>query len=145
MEENKMRDVLITINSTQSMGKESDSMELVTAGKYSVDEDGIRLSYAESVLTGMQGTTTSFLVKDDEVVLSRVGSVTSLMVFRMGQKHNFSHNTPYGELNLKLQTLKLEHQLGESGGDMEIEYDIDLDRMVISRNKFKINVREKGN
>lgn len=145
MEENKMRDVLITINSTQSLGKDSNSMELVTAGKYAYSEDGIRLSYMESELTGMNGTQTNFLVKPDEVVLSRTGTVTSHMVFSKGRKHLFTHNTPYGAFHMGLDTHKIEHALTERGGDMEIEYDIDLEHSVLSRNKFKINVREKGN
>ncbi len=142
---NDMKDVLITISSTRSLGGGSDGMELITEGKYAVDGDGVRFFYMESELTGLEGTKTDFLVTPEEVIMSRRGSVTSQMVFRKGRKQHFAYETPYGTLTMGLDTHKLRHQLGEHGGDMEIEYDIDLDRAIVSRNRFKINVRDKGN
>lgn len=142
----EMRDVLITINSFQSLSGDKDGTELITAGKYGMDEEGIRLSYEESALTGLEGTVTDFLVKGDEVVMSRRGTVTSRMVFHKGQKQHFAYETPYGTLTMRLDTHKISHALDETGGHMEIEYDLDFDRAVVSRNRFKINVREaKGN
>ena len=47
---------------------------------------------------------------------------------------------------MALDTFRIDRALGENGGRLEIEYDLDLDRSVISRNRFKINVKEiKGN
>lgn len=141
-----MRDVLITINSTQQLDEGDDGMELITRGKYGVGAEGIRLSYMESELTGLKGTKTDFLVTPAEVVMSREGTVTAQMVFHKGRKQHFFYETPYGTLTMGLDTHKLEQALGEHGGDMEIEYDIDMDRSVVSRNRFKINVRDlRGN
>lgn len=142
----EMRNVLITIQSFQSLSGQKDGAELITAGKYGVDEEGIHLSYEESELTGLQGTVTAFLVKPDEVVMSRRGTITSQMIFHKGQKQHFAYETPYGTMTMGLDTHKVIHALDERGGDMEIEYDLDFDRAVVSRNRFKINVREaKGN
>ncbi len=137
-----MRDALITINSFQSLGGNDDSMELITRGKYGVDAEGVHFSYDESELTGLKGTVTAFLVKPEEVVMSRAGTVTAQMVFHKGQKHHFAYETPYGTLMMGLDTYKLEQTLDENGGEIEIEYDLDLDRAVVSRNRFKINVRD---
>lgn len=140
----KMRDVMITISSTRSLGGGHDGMELITEGKYAVDGDGVRFSYMESELTGLEGTRTDFLVTPEEVIMSRRGTVTAQMVFRKGQKQHFAYETPYGTLTMGLDTHKVRHRLDEHGGDMEIEYDIDLDRALVSRNMFRINVRDKG-
>lgn len=140
-----MKDVLITISSSRSLGGGNDGMELITEGKYAVDGDGIRFSYMESELTGLEGTKTDFLVTPEEVIMSRNGTVTSQMVFRKGKKQHFAYETPYGTLTMGLDTHRVSHALGEHGGEMEIEYDIDLDRAVFSRNRFRINVRDKGN
>ena len=56
---------------------------------------------------------------------------------------SFKYNTAYGALNMCLDTRRLEWNMDEHGGDMEIEYDINFDKSFLSRNKFKINVREK--
>lgn len=139
------KEVMITINSSQTIdGSESQGAELITQGTYSFTEGLIRFSYQESELTGMEGTKTDFLVGREEIVLSREGTVTARMVFRRGKKHLFLYETPYGALTLGLDTHRIQSSLGEHGGGLEIEYDLDFERAHISRNKFKINVREKA-
>lgn len=140
-----MRDVMITISSTRSLGGGYDGMELITEGKYALEGDRVRFSYMESELTGLEGTKTDFLVTPEEVIMSRRGTVTSQMVFRKGRKQHFAYETPFGTVTMGLDTHKVRHELGEHGGEMEIEYDIDLDRAIVSRNMFRINVRDKGN
>lgn len=142
----EMKDVLITISSSQTVDGEDDHMEFITRGKYSVSDDGIRFMYEESELTGMSGTTTDFFVTPGVVIMSRSGAVSSRMIFREGQKESFSYQTPYGALNMGLDTYHISHALGRDGGSMEIEYDLDMNHAVISRNRFKINVKDlKGN
>ena len=138
------KDVMITIRSSQSMGGETESVELITAGTYSDGPDGARLSNQESELTGLDGTKTVFLVRPDEVVLSRRGSVNSQMVFHPGESSSFLYSTEFGMMQMGLDTRRLECDLNEHGGEMEIEYDLDFQRSFLSRNTFTINVREKG-
>ena len=76
-----MKDVIISIKGVQSLPQgESDSVELVTEGKYSFRDGHGELSYMESELTGMKGTRTSFIFTPEEVVLSREGTLTSRMI-----------------------------------------------------------------
>lgn len=139
-----MKEVLITIKSVQNMdGVESDGAELITQGSYDYAADGVRISYMESELTGLEGTKTAFLITPEQVVLSRRGAVNAQMIFRRGKRCSFKYNTAYGALNMCLDTRRLEWNMDEHGGDMEIEYDINFDKSFLSRNKFKINVREK--
>ena len=141
-----MRDVMITISSTQTVDGAGDCAEFITQGKYRAGSDGVHFFYNESELTGLDGTRTSFFVTGEGVVMSREGSVTSRMEFREGLRSEFSYKTPYGALNMALDTFRIDRALGEDGGRLEIEYDLDLDRSVVSRNRFKINVKEiKGN
>lgn len=139
------KEVLITINSTQNIdGTESEGSELITRGTYSFSDGEIRFSYMESELTGMEGTRTDFLIRPAEVVMSRAGAVTARMVFRRGQKHHFLYETQYGTLTMGLDTHRIQTSLDEHGGSMEIEYDLDFERALVSRNKFRINVREQA-
>ncbi len=137
------KDVLITINSTQDFSGDHDGAELITQGTYDYAADGIRISYMESELTGLDGTKTVYLIRPEQVVLSRRGAVNSQMIFRCGEKQQFSYQTGFGTLSLGLDTHSLDCRLDEHGGSMEIEYDIAFDQVFLSRNKFKINVREK--
>ncbi len=140
-----MKDVIISITGVQNFAEGTDdSVELVTDGKYCYKNGSGELSYQESELTGMKGTKTSFLFSPEEVVLSREGTLTSKMVFREGMKNTFLYDTPFGSATMGLDTHRILSSLGPRGGDMEIDYIVDLDHAVVGRNKFKINVSEAG-
>ena len=140
-----MKDVIISITGVQNYPQGTDdSVELVTEGKYSFRDGRGELSYMESELTGMQGTRTSFTFTPTEVVLSREGTLTSKMFFREGTKNTFLYDTPFGSATMGLDTHRIHSTLGPKGGDMEIDYVVDFDHAVVGRNKFRINVRERG-
>ncbi len=142
----KDKDVIISILGTQNFAQQDpdDTVELITQGKYSFEDGCGELSYLESELTGMEGTKTSFIFTPEEVVLSREGTLNSRMIFRQGVKNTFLYDTPYGSATMGLDTHKIHSTLGPSGGEMEIDYIVDFDHMMVGRNKFRINVREQG-
>ena len=115
-----------------------DATELTTEGTLELTEKGLLLTYQETALTGMEGTTTTF-----EVILRRVGSVNSQMVFEEGRQHTSLYETPYGELSVDIQTSALRHNLSERGGLLEIKYSIAVEHTVTGRNSFKIRVKRK--
>lgn len=137
--------VLLTIRSEQHFeDMEPDSMELMTEGTLiSTGEGGLVLSYQESALTGLEGTTTTFEIRGSQVILSRTGSVNSQMVFEEGKQHTSLYETPFGELAVDIQTSRLRHSLTERGGLMDLRYSISVDHSVTGRNAFKIRVRRK--
>ena len=136
--------VLLSIRGEQYFdGIDPDATELMTEGTMEVTEDGMVLSYEESELTGMEGTTTTFEVKGPRVTLIRSGAVNSQMVFEEGRQHTSLYETPFGELSVDIQTSELKHNLSERGGLMEIKYSIAVEHTVTGRNCFKIRVRRK--
>lgn len=141
-----MKDVIISIFGLQNLnGDSSDDVEFVTDGRYSFENGKAEFSYLESELTGMQGTRTTFTVSPEEVVITRDGSVNMQMVFREGQKHYFMYETPFGSLTMGVDTMSILDSMGESGGRLEVKYMIDMEHSVVSRNQFRINVREAQN
>ena len=117
--------------------------ELLTEGVLEVLKDGLRIAYDETSLTGMEGTTTTFLVKGTQVVLTRTGTVNSQMIFEEGKQHTSLYETPFGELPIDIQTSSLRHNLSERGGVMDIKYAIAVDHTVTGRNCFKLRVKRK--
>ncbi len=143
IDENKLP-VLLSIRGEQYFDDiDPDATELMTEGIMEVTDDGIVLSYEESELTGMEGTTTTFEVKGPRVTLTRSGAVNSQMVFEEGRQHTSLYETPFGELSVDIQTSELKHNLSERGGLMEIKYSIAVEHTVTGRNCFKIRVRRK--
>ena len=136
--------VLLSIRGEQYFDDiDPDATELMTEGTLELTDGGMVLSYQETELTGMEGTTTTFEVKGPQVILTRTGTVNSQMVFEEGRQHTSLYETPFGELTVDIQTSTLKHNLTQRGGVMEIKYSIAVEHTVTGRNCFKIRVRPK--
>ena len=136
--------VLLSIRGEQYFDDiDPDETELMTEGTLEVREDGLRLSYQETALTGMEGTCTAFEIQGPRVILTRTGTVNSQMIFEEGRQHTSLYETPFGELTVDIQTGRLRHNLSERGGVMEIRYSIAVEHTVTGRNCFKIRVKRK--
>lgn len=140
------KSVIISIKGKQSCeGTDDEIIELVTEGLLNREGEGeYTLSYQESELTGLDGTLTTFQIEKDRITLMRIGEFNSQMVFEVGRRHLSMYNTPYGALSVGVNTRKMCSSLGENGGDIEINYDIEIDHALAGENLFLINVREKS-
>ena len=139
------KDVVISIKGTQRYdNNDPDVIELVTQGRLTRDGESYTLSYQESELTGLEGTLTTFQIERDRVTLLRVGEVNSQMVFEEGRRHLSMYDTPYGALSVGINTRKMRAELDARGGNIEIDYAIEIDHALAGQNLFRIHVREKG-
>jgi len=137
-----MKDVLIAIKGMQELDGTSAGDELVTPGLYTHNNGITKFTYMESELTGMEGTKTTFEIQKSFVTLTRIGTVNSQMVFETGRKHFFMYDTPFGAMTMGVSTSSISSKMDEHGGDLEIRCMIDMENSLVSRNVFKINVRE---
>ena len=139
------KDVIISIQGLQHYaGMDSDNIELVTEGKLEDAEGALRLSYQESELTGMEGTTTVFHVEPERVTLLRMGNVSSEMVFEEGRRHMSLYSTPYGSMEVGILARKLRSTLDQNCGKLEINYDIEINHTLAGQSLFRIDVRESS-
>ena len=136
--------VLLTIRGEQYFDDvDPNETQLMTDGTMELTEAGMRLIYEETELTGMEGTTTTFEVKEKQVILTRSGTVNSQMVFEEGKQHTSLYETPFGELPVDIRTSSLRHNLSERGGVMDIRYSIAVANTATGQNCFKIQVKRK--
>ena len=140
------KNVIIFVKSCQHYeGAEPEDMELISQGVMDTAEDGtVTLTYEETELTGLEGTRTTFAVRDDMVVLTRAGQVNSQMVFQKGRQHSSLYETPWGTMTVDIATSRLAGRLSDRGGVLEIQYTISVEHRIAGRNQFKIRVRETG-
>ena len=137
------KEVVISIKGMQQYeGALPDAVELVTAGRLARDGTGYTLSYQESELTGLDGTLTTIQVDGEQVTLMRVGEFNSQLVFQEGRRHLSVYNTPYGAMAIGVHTRHLMAELNDQGGDIEVDYTIEVDHALAGRSVFRINVKE---
>lgn len=137
------KNVVISVKGMQKYDDmKSDTVELVTEGQLQRENDVYILTYLESELTGMDGTQTTITVQGDQVTLVRAGQFNSQMVFQEGRRHLSMYNTPYGALAIGVNTRHLLVDLTDEGGDIEVDYTVEVEHAVAGRNIFQMNIKE---
>ena len=64
------------------------------------------------------------------------------MVFEEGRRHLSMYETPYGALSIGVNTRRMRSTVDEAGGDLEIDYAIEIDNLVAGQNLFRMNVKK---
>ena len=138
--------VIISVEGTQKfVGEDLQKMCIVTEGTMEYMGDTTLLSYEESELSGMEGTTTTFRITDHHVTLERTGAVQSKMEFEKGLKDVSLYNVGFGALTIGVQARRLTNRIGPDGGHLEISYGIEIGEDTRGLNTFVIDVRKSGN
>lgn len=133
---------LISVSSMQSNKKE-DIVEVVTPGSFYKKENSYYVVYDETELSGMEGTTTTFKIncKDNKFSLIRMGTTNAKMEFQKAKDDIVLYNTPYGPLELKIETKELNINVDDEGGDVVIKYNLTFTGQEPQKTTLKINIK----
>ncbi len=138
-----LKEALIKIKGTQCLGEESDITELTTFGKFGIKNGSYFISYDESELSGMKNVKTGIFVRqDDTVVIKRTGELESTLEVENGKRSMCFYNTDAGILEIGVFGEKVINGLSLNGGTLKMEYNIDSNLRLISKNTVEITVRE---
>lgn len=136
-------DVIISICGLQyPEDGDDDEVELITAGSYYCKDGSYYITYEESEITGMNGTTTTLKVDKDCVTLSRSGPVSTQLIFERGQKHMSYYETMFGSLLVGVNAHTVKTCLDDDGGDIEVDYSVEIDHALAGESIFRVNVRK---
>lgn len=121
------KNVWLTVHGEQQYeGLAPDSLEQRLPGTLEETADGVRIRYEERNADGAVVTVTSLDMADGGVVLTRMGEVTSEMVFRPGEARTSSYAMAYGTLPVTVETESVKWKFDERGGMLALRYRIDL-------------------
>ncbi|NTV88746.1 MAG: DUF1934 domain-containing protein [Clostridiales bacterium] len=139
------KNVIISVKGTQmDMDNEANVMELVTEGTYSRQNDAFFVTYKESEVTGMEGTTTTLKVEEGIVTLMRSGSVNSHFVFQQGHRHLSHYDTEFGAFTISVYADEVDVSMNDSGGEIRVGYQMEIDNNRTGMNDFHMFIREAG-
>ena len=136
------KDVIISFKGTQQEGFEKDTVELVTEGKYYKKGENYYITYNESELTGMEGTTTTLKIEGKKITLLRFGSNNTQLIFEKGQNHICCYETEFGAFSVGVRSNKVDVDISDNGGKICAEYRIEVDNMPVSKNDFHMEIKE---
>lgn len=134
--------VIISIESTRFLPpSKPDAIQTQTQGTLEDrGESGMVLTYQEPAGSGLEGTLTTLWVEPGRVVLERIGPLGSRMVFEEGWEHRCTYKTPYGAFPMRILTRALRSCLSVQGGEVSMDYDLELDGADAGRNVLRIQV-----
>lgn len=136
--------VMLSIRGRQSyMDQDPEIIELVTEGTLERCEDGWIICYQESDLTGLEGVTTTFRVAPGKIILTRTGKLNSEMVFQEGIVHESLYKVEFGALMLSVCASKINAQLDENGGTVELVYSIEIEQTAAGTIDYFLKIQPK--
>lgn len=115
-------------------GDSEENTEFITEGLLTchLDPDsGVKtytITYAESELTGMEGSQSSILFRTDDpglVHMVRTGTVSTALTFRAHCRALCTYNTPYYPFQVGIHSLLVDNRLQEEGR-LTLEYIIEI-------------------
>lgn len=132
---------IISICSTQ-MNEKQDAIEVVTPGEFLVNNKSFEAIYDETEISGMEGTKTKLVICPNSILLEREGTTATKMDFKKNNSSISLYNTPYGILELKINTKELKIDVDENGGEVFINYNLSVgdDKPMDTELKIKIKV-----
>ena len=139
----KMDNILVTVIGIQrDAGGDENRIELVTPGR-KYQKNGVHyITYKESAISGMEGSTTLIKLYPGHVTVIRMGSVEHKQEFCLGEETFSTYITPYGSLEMGIQTKLLEHSRPDELDSIQIGYDLKIDGQWQSYNELSISIRE---
>ena len=124
-------------------GEMPEPTEMLMEGKLLVAGHRVELVYAESELTGMQGSVTAIGFEPsnpDLVSMVRTGPVRTAMTFEEGKRHICLYNTPFSEFEVCVRTLKVNNRLLEEN-KLELDYLIEIHGAQAEHCKMTVTIR----
>lgn len=131
---------LISVVSKQGE-KDAESIEVVTPGTFYKRNESYYAVYSETEISGMEGTTTTLKISPQKFSLIRMGSTTATMDFETKSKTVSMYNTPYGTLELNIDTKELEMNVNDNGGEIFINYKMSIAGQKPQNTSLKINIK----
>lgn len=131
---------IITVTSRQ-IKNDDDIVEVVTPGYFYKKNNVYYAVYKETKISGMEGTTTTLKISGQKLFLIRTGNTTAKMEFDQNKENVSMYNTPYGTLELNIDTIKVNADVNENGGDVEIDYNMSLSGQSPQYTKLMINIK----
>ncbi|MDO8685811.1 MAG: DUF1934 domain-containing protein [Clostridiales bacterium] len=136
------KNVIIHLRGVQAYEDMTTSdLELITEGKYACEDGVYNITYKESEVTGMEGTTTILRVEGDEVSLLRHGSVNSHFIFKKGYKKLSYYDTAFGAFTISIFTKNMNINIDDNGGEIQLGYEMEIDNNKTGLNNFHMLIK----
>ncbi len=121
---------------------QSEDVTLDTLGVYGEKEGCRYITYDETSLSGMEGTTTTIRLYDGRVTLSRRGSFVQETEYIPGEVSRSEFMTPAGPMELITTSRDIIDTVKDGKGQLRLVYDIEIKGLFKHLNEIVIDIGE---
>ena len=137
------KEAIIEIKTAVTVEGDTDEFEMVTRGNVLKSDGELCLSYKESDEFGYNGCTVLIRIEDDrKVTVHRVGDVRSHLIIEKGKRTVSAYGTLHGAAMLGVGNVSIDTEYKKDSYEISVSYELDVDLVVMSKNKLFIKVRE---
>ena len=131
---------VITVDSA-IFNEEEDTISVVTPGDFCKTEYGYKVQYDETKISGMEGTKTTILIRKDSFDLIREGTTETKMEFENNKMTTSLYKTPYGIMDIRIDTRKLKINVDEKGGNINTIYILEIGGQPAMKTNLYIDIK----
>jgi len=131
---------IITVDSAV-LNEEEDIISVVTPGDFYEIEGGFKVEYKETKISGMEGTKTIIIIRKNSFDLIREGTTETKMEFENNKRTVSLYKTPYGVLDVKITTKKLDININEDGGTINTMYILEIGDQTALKTNLTIDIK----
>lgn len=139
------KEVLVSVRGKQIGYEGEDNIEIISQGEYYERGGKIYIKYDEQIEDENGVVHSMVKISDDEVELTKKGSVKVNMIFRENEKINSAYDTPYGQLMLGIYTTSIEKTIEETFVELVIKYSVEANGDFLSEATVAIKVQPRCN
>ena len=132
----------IVVRNTQTIDGEKNIIEETAFGSYSEKNGKQYIIYRTTATEECESVAVMLILDGTSLTIRRRGSTNSSMIYRAGFGSSFPYETPYGVINMELETNRLISYLSEDGGTIELSYTLTI-QGEIYLNDMKITVEKR--
>lgn len=135
---------LISIKGRQKVDDETGEVELTTFGSYVRRGDSRFIVYKEYNSEDKSKIRTSILKVDggNKVTLMRGGEDNTRLILESGKRHLCQYDTEFGNMMIGVFTSRVQSELDDLGGKLEVSYTLDINSSLSSQNDIFITIKE---
>ena len=138
---------LITLSGVYDAEAEQETVEVTTMGRYIKKDDKYYVTYEGTELTGYENTTTTLKNKDGCISMIRFGygPANTQMVFETNKTYLGVYSTPHGDMTVGITTRRMNVDIDDEGGEIDLDYLVELNHTMPIRNGLHVSIRKVGN
>lgn len=116
-------------------------ISVTTPGEFYRRNDCYYAVYKETEISGMEGTTTTLKIKPDKFSILRMGTTSTKMEFQKDKKTFSLYDTPYGTLELEINTKQLQIDINDKGGKVSVKYELNISKQSKQLTNLQIEIK----